>query len=43
MRPRASVNPLFASASGLKGIGPKFDNALARLLRPNAGRAPPPV
>jgi ATP-dependent DNA helicase RecG len=36
MRP-SLLNPLFASASGLKGIGPKFDNALVRLLRPNAG------
>ena len=36
MRP-SLLNPLFASASGLKGIGPKFDTALARLLRPTAG------
>jgi ATP-dependent DNA helicase RecG len=31
MRP-AILNPLFASASGLKGIGPKLEKALARLL-----------
>src|SRR5262245_29085146 len=37
MRP-SLLNPLFASATGLKGIGPKFDNALARLLRPMAGQ-----
>ncbi len=36
MRP-SLLNPLFASASGLKGIGPKFETALARLLRPAAG------
>src|SRR5262245_65095584 len=34
MRP-SLLNLLFASASGLKGIGPKFDHALTRLLRPN--------
>jgi ATP-dependent DNA helicase RecG len=33
MRP-AILNPLFASASGLKGIGPKLDKLLAKLLRP---------
>jgi len=37
MRP-SLLNPLFASASGLKGIGPKFDTALARLLRPTAAQ-----
>ncbi|MGE0210502.1 MAG: ATP-dependent DNA helicase RecG [Parvibaculaceae bacterium] len=35
MRP-AVLNPLFASASGLKGVGPKVDGALAKLL----GREP---
>src|SRR4029079_7624120 len=33
MRPPI-LNPLFASASGLKGIGPKLDKLLAKLLRP---------
>jgi ATP-dependent DNA helicase RecG len=31
MRP-AIINPLFASASALKGVGPKLEKALARLL-----------
>jgi ATP-dependent DNA helicase RecG len=35
MRPPI-LNPLFASASGLKGIGPKLEKLLARLLRPGA-------
>jgi ATP-dependent DNA helicase RecG len=33
MRP-ALLNPLFAAASGLKGVGPKVAKQLARLLRP---------
>jgi ATP-dependent DNA helicase RecG len=33
MRPTL-LNPLFASASGLKGIGPKVGKLLSRLLRP---------
>jgi ATP-dependent DNA helicase RecG len=33
MRP-ALLNPLFAGASGLKGVGPKVAKQLARLLRP---------
>ncbi len=32
MRP-AILNPLFASAAGLKGIGPKLEKTLARLVR----------
>ena len=35
MRPNR-LNPLFASASSLKGIGPKLDKVLAKLLRPGA-------
>ncbi len=35
MRP-PRLNPLFASATGLKGIGPKLDKVLAKLLRPAA-------
>ncbi|MGE0004768.1 MAG: ATP-dependent DNA helicase RecG [Parvibaculaceae bacterium] len=35
MRP-PRLNPLFASAVSLKGIGPKLDKVLARLLRPSA-------
>src|SRR6266540_7367653 len=35
MRPPI-LNPLFALASGLKGIGPKLEKLLARLLRPDA-------
>jgi ATP-dependent DNA helicase RecG len=35
MRP-PRLNPLFAAASSLKGIGPKLDKVLARLLRPGA-------
>ena len=35
MRP-PRLNPLFASASSLKGIGPKLDKVLAKLLRPGA-------
>ena len=34
MRP-ALLNPLFASALGLKGIGPRLDRLLASLLRPS--------
>lgn len=33
MRP-PRLNPLFASATSLKGIGPKLDKVLAKLLRP---------
>ena len=36
MRP-SLLNPFFAATRGLKGIGPKFENALARLLRPDTG------
>lgn len=35
MRP-PRLNPLFASAVSLKGIGPKLDKVLAKLLRPAA-------
>jgi ATP-dependent DNA helicase RecG len=35
MRP-PRLNPLFASAVSLKGIGPKLDKVLAKLLRPGA-------
>ena len=35
MRP-PRLNPLFASATSLKGIGPKLDKVLAKLLRPAA-------
>ncbi len=35
MRP-PRLNPLFASATSLKGIGPKLDKVLAKLLRPGA-------
>ena len=35
MRP-PRLNPLFASAVSLKGIGPKLDKVLAKLLRPQA-------
>lgn len=35
MRP-PQLNPLFASATSLKGIGPKLDKVLAKLLRPAA-------
>src|SRR5438876_749058 len=38
MRP-AILNPLFASASGLKGIGPKLEKLLTKLLRPGAVQA----
>jgi ATP-dependent DNA helicase RecG len=38
MRP-PRLNPLFASATALKGIGPKLDKVLAKLLRP-AAQAP---
>ena len=38
MRP-PRLNPLFASATGLKGIGPKLDKVLAKLLRPAAATA----
>jgi ATP-dependent DNA helicase RecG len=34
MRP-AILNPLFAAASGIKGIGRKLDRTLARFLRPD--------
>jgi ATP-dependent DNA helicase RecG len=35
MRP-PRLNPLFAAAASLKGIGPKLDKVLAKLLRPQA-------
>jgi len=35
MRP-AILNPLFASAGGLRGIGPKLEKLLVKLLRPGA-------
>jgi ATP-dependent DNA helicase RecG len=35
MRP-AILNPLFASASGLKGVGPKVTQLLAKLMRPQS-------
>lgn len=38
MRP-PRLNPLFASATSLKGIGPKLDKVLAKLLRPAAAAA----
>ena len=38
MRP-PRLNPLFASATGLKGIGPKLDKVLAKLLRPSGANA----
>ena len=36
MRPPA-LNPLFAGAAGIKGIGQKLDKALAAFLRPSQG------
>ena len=42
MRP-ALLNPLFASASGLKGIGPKLEKTLASLLRPGVQAAGSPA
>ena len=41
MRPSV-LNPLFASASGIKGIGQKLDKVLAKFLRGNAA-APPRI
>jgi ATP-dependent DNA helicase RecG len=38
MRP-AILNPLFASASGIKGVGPKVEKLLVKLLRPGADAA----
>ena len=38
MRPPL-LNPLFAGAAGLKGIGEKLDKLLARFLRPSHGAA----
>src|SRR4051794_31203132 len=38
MRPPL-LNPLFAGASGLKGIGAKLDKLLAQFLRPAHGNA----
>jgi ATP-dependent DNA helicase RecG len=38
MRP-SLLNPLFASAASLKGIGPKIQTLLAKLLRPAGGEA----
>ena len=39
MRP-AVLNPLFASASGLKGVGPKVEGTLGKLLGREAGQPP---
>ena len=39
MRPSV-LNPLFASASGIKGIGQKLDKVLAKLLRGDAAASP---
>ena len=38
MRPSV-LNPLFAGAAGIKGIGQKLDKALAAFLRPSLGEA----
>jgi ATP-dependent DNA helicase RecG len=40
MRPPI-LNPLFASATGLKGIGPKLEKALARLVRDGSDSGAP--
>ena len=42
MRP-ALLNPLFAAASGLKGIGPKLEKTFASLLRPGIAAAGGPA
>jgi ATP-dependent DNA helicase RecG len=42
MRPPI-LNPLFASASGLKGVGPGLDKTFSQLLSPASEGKPPPA